>query len=108
MPYKSEFIKLPPQYDRRRKLSDEQKEEIKHKYETGFYSLRQLGREYGVTHKSILLIVNPESKRKNDERAKEHWRDYTPSKEENARVKREHRHYKQQLYLEGRIKEESV
>ena len=29
MPYKSEKIKLPPTKDRRRKLTDEQKEEIK-------------------------------------------------------------------------------
>lgn len=106
MPYTSERIKLPPEYDRRRKLSDEQKDEIKHKYETGFYSLNNLAKEYGVSKKLILITVNPESKRKNDQRAKEHWRDYTPSKEENARIKREHRHYKQGLYLLGAIKKE--
>lgn len=76
MPMKSEKIKLPQEYDRRRKLTDEQKAEIKSKYETGFYSLKGLSIEYGVSKKTILLIVNPESKRKNDERIKNHWRDY--------------------------------
>lgn len=106
MPFKSSSIKLPPEYDRRRKLTDEQKDEIRHKYATGFYSLNQLAREYGVSKKLILITVNPESKRKSDERIKEHWRDYVPSKEESARVTREHRHYKQGLYLLGVIKEE--
>ena len=103
MPFKSDTIKLPPEYDRRRKLSDEQKDEIKHKYETGFYSLMKLAREYNVSKKLILLIVNPESKRKSDERAKEHWRDYIPSKEEAARIKREWRQYKHGLHQMGII-----
>ena len=42
MPFKSEKIKLPQEYDRRRKLTDEQKDEIKHKYSTGLYSLNNL------------------------------------------------------------------
>ena len=48
MPNKSDFIPLPANLDRRRKLSDEQKEEIRHKYATGFYSLNQLAKEYNV------------------------------------------------------------
>lgn len=63
MPFKAEKIKLPPELDRRRKLSDEQKDEIKHKYDTGYYSLNGLAKEYFVSKKTILLIVNPESKR---------------------------------------------
>ncbi len=62
MPYKSEKIKLPESLDRRRKLSNEQKEKIKHKYATGSYSLQKLANEYMVSKKTILLIVNPESK----------------------------------------------
>lgn len=97
MPYKAEKIKLPPELDRRRKLSDEQRDEIKHKYETGLYSLNGLAKEYGVSKKLILLIVNPESKRKNDERIKEHWRDYVPTKEERNAIMREHRAYKHNI-----------
>ena len=103
MPYKSESIKLPQEYDRRRKLMDEQKEVIKHKYSTGLYSLNNLAKEYKVSKKTILLIVNPESKRKNDERMKEHWREYQLTKEERNKIANEHRRYKQKLYREGKI-----
>ena len=46
MPYKSEKIKLPKEHDRRIKLTDEQREEIREKYSTGLYSQRALAREY--------------------------------------------------------------
>lgn len=97
MPYKIEKQKLPPELDRRRKLSDVQKDEIKHKYSTGLYSLNGLAKEYSVSKKTVLLIVNPESKRKNDERIKNHWRDYVPSKEERNAIMREHRAYKHKI-----------
>lgn len=97
MPYRTEKQKLPPELDRRRKLSDVQKDEITHKYSTGLYSLNGLAKEYGVSKKAVLLIVNPESKRKNDERIKAHWRDYVPSKEERNAIMREHRAYKHKV-----------
>ena len=46
MPYKSEKIKLSRSHDRRSKLTDEQREEIREKYSTGLYSQRALAREY--------------------------------------------------------------
>lgn len=97
MPYKAESKRLPPELDRRRKLSDEQKDEISHKYATGAYSLNGLAKEYRVSKKTVLLIVNPESKRKSDERIKDHWRDYVPSKEERNAIMREHRAYKHKV-----------
>ena len=100
MPYKAEKKRLPPELDRRRKLSDEQKDEIVHKYSTGLYSLNGLAKEYNVSKKTVLLIVNPESKRKNDERIKDHWRDYVPSKEERNAIMREYRAYKHKVLKE--------
>lgn len=97
MPYKAEKMKLPPELDRRRKLSDEQKDEIRHKYSTGSYSLNGLAKEYNVSKKTVLLIVNPESKRKSDERIKEHWKDYAPTKEQRNATMREHRAYKHKI-----------
>ena len=97
MPYKTEKQKLPPELDRRRKLNDEQKDEIKHKCSTGSYSLNGLAKEYNVSKKTVLLIVNPESKRKNDERIKEHWKDYVPTKEERNATMRKHRAYKHKI-----------
>jgi len=100
MPYKTEKQKLPPELDRRRKLSDEQKDEIRHKYATGYYSLNGLAKEYGVSKKLVLLMVNPESKRKNDEHIKNHWKDYVPSKEERNAIMKEHRAYKYKVLKE--------
>ena len=108
MPYKSEKIKLPEQLDRRRKLTEEQKQEIREKYGTGFYSLNGLAKEYSVSKKLILITVNPDSKAKSDNRIKEHWRDYAASKEERAEIMKEHRHYKQELYKSGKIKKEEA
>ena len=103
MPYKSEKIKLPPEKDRRRKLTDDQKEQIKSIYAEGSVGTRSLAKQFGVSRKTIQLIVNPEIKRKQDERIKKHWKDYRPTKEERAAIMREHRKYKQQLYLNKEI-----
>ena len=59
--------------------------------------------EYKVSKKTILLIVNPESKRKNDERIKDHWKDYQPTTEERNKIMNEHRQYKQKLHKDGKI-----
>lgn len=104
MSFKSEKIKLPEKYDRRRKLTNAQKDEIRQKYESGFGSLQSLANEYGVSKKTILLIVNPKSKEKNDKRIKEHWKDYSATPEERNATIREHRRYKQELYKSGKIK----
>lgn len=60
MPYKSERIKLSREQDRRVKLSDEQKDEIRHKYELGIFSQRALAREYNVSRRLISFILFPE------------------------------------------------
>jgi DNA invertase Pin-like site-specific DNA recombinase len=104
MPFKSEKIKLPEKYDRRRKLTNDQKDEIRKKYESGFGSLQSLANEYGVSKKTILLTVNPKSKEKNDKRIKDHWKEYQASKNERNKIMRDHRQYKQELYMSGKIK----
>ena len=103
MPFRSEKIRLPETLDRRVKLTTVQKSEILHRYLAGGCSLRSLGAEYGVSHKTVLLIVNTESKARNDRRIKEHWRDYVESRDKHAATVREHRRYKQDLLLRGEI-----
>ena len=50
MPYKSEKISISgTEYDRRQKLTPEQRAEIYHRYHTEDVSQRQLAREYGVS-----------------------------------------------------------
>lgn len=104
MPYKSEKIKLKPSQDRRRKLSDEQIEEIKIKYETGNYSWQKLADEYGVSKSRIGMIVNTDRNARVKQRMKDHWKDYHPDKDVWAAVQKEHRRYKQNLYLMGQLK----
>lgn len=104
MPRKSDKIKLSPEQDRRRKLTDEQKEEILHRYKIGDGSQRSLAREYGVSRALIQIIVNPNIREAKRQRIKEHWRDYRPCKEEWAKIMKEHRQYKHNLYKEGKLK----
>lgn len=105
MPYISSKIRLPQELDRRRKLTEEQKEEIRHKYNTGLYSQRQLAAEYGVSRRLIVFIIHPDRYERNKELLKERKKDgrYQPTKEEWAKTVREHRRYKQTLYVEGKI-----
>ncbi len=103
MPYKSEKLKLPPAKDRRRKLTDDQKEQIRRIYATGVCGMRPLAKQFGVSRATIQIIVNPQRAEAVKQRSKEHWRDYRPSKEEWAETMREHRHYKQELYLKGEL-----
>lgn len=103
MPYIAEKIKLPHEYDRRRKLSDEQRQEIIKLYSTGNYSLRQLGRKYNVDKGTISLIVNPEMKLKYQKYNQENWRRHQTHGEEHNATIREHRAYKHKLYKEGKL-----
>ncbi len=109
MPYKSSNIRLSPEQDRRRKLTEEQKDEIAHKYKTGLYSQRGLAREYNVSRRLITFIINPEGYNRAKELAKERKKDgrYKCTKEEWAKVMREYRKYKQELYLKGELREEA-
>lgn len=101
-----ERIPLSETQDRRRRLTSEKKDEIREKYATGCYTMRELADEYNVSKKSILLIVNPESKKKHDEYIKAHWEQYKPDKEERKRIFRRHIEYKKRLYLKGELKKE--
>ena len=104
MPYKSEKLELPPNKDRRRKLTDDQKDEIKRIYAEGKCGTRPLAKQFGVSRSTIQVIVNPAIKQRHHDRMAKHWRDYRTSKEEWAATMKEHRHYKQELYLKGELK----
>lgn len=107
MPYKSERIPLSREQDRRIKLTEEQRDEIRHKYSTGLYSQRKLAAEYGVSRRLITFILDPDKEEHSRELFKERRRDgrYKETREERAAIQREHRHYKQSLYLKGELEE---
>lgn len=106
MPYKSEKIKLKGLQDRRKRLTDKQRKEIRELYGTGFYSLNDLAKKFNVSKKTILLIVNSESAEKAKQYRKEHWKDWQRKGEEHNEAIKKTRHYKHQLYKDGKLKEE--
>ena len=106
MPYKSEKIKLSREQDRRVKLTDSQREEIRNLYGTGLYSLNDLAKKFNVSKKTVLLIVNDESAKRAKEYRKEHWKEWhRTGKEHNEAIKKTRR-YKNKLYKEGKLKED--
>lgn len=105
MPYKSEKIKLKGLQDRRRRLTDEQRNEIKKLYETDLYSLNDLAKRFCVSKKTILLIVNSDSAERAKQYRKEHWKDWQRTGEEHNKAIANTRKYKQSLYKKGELKE---
>ena len=105
MPYKHEVnhIKLVGLQDRRRKLTDKQKAEIICLRDEG-WSLMKLSKEFEVSKKSILLIVNPEFKAKNDQYIKDHWREFQQTREEHNEAVKKTRRHRQELFLKGELK----
>lgn len=108
MPYKSEKIKLKETQDRRKKLTAEQRKEIEDLYATGGYSLNGLAKQYNVSKKTILLIVNKDSSEKAKQYRKEHWKDWARSGKEHAEAIKRTRKYKQSLYLKGELVEDET
>lgn len=106
MPYKSEKIKLKGLQDRRKRLTDEQRKEIGELYGTGYYSLNDLAKQFGVSKKTILLIVNEESAERAKQYRKEHWREWQRKGEEHNKSIMNTRRYKNELYKSGKLKEE--
>lgn len=106
MPFKSEKIKLPRKYDRRVKLNDEQRHEIKEKYASGLYGQRALALEYQVSRRLISFIIDPEKYEKCRKQFKERRKDgrYKPDNESWKETMKEHRAYKQKLFASGKIK----
>lgn len=106
MPFRTETIKLPKKYDRRIKLTDQQRDEIKVKYATGLYSQYNLADEYHVSRRTISFIINPDKYEISKEQFRERRKDgrYKPDKETRNKAQRKHRAYKKRLYDEGKIR----
>lgn len=106
MPYKSDKIKIAgTSYDRRVKLTDGEREEIKYLYKTSVHSQRKLASMFNVSRSLIAMVLNPERLQRARELFKERRKDgrYNVSRKERARIIREHRRYKRQLFVEGKI-----
>jgi DNA polymerase IIIc chi subunit len=108
MPYKSEKIKIAgTKHDRRRKLTEDQKQYIRWLREEEKISYQKLADMFDVSKRLIIFICKPEIQQKARERFKKYKAEgrYKPTKEEWAETMKEHRHYKQKLFCDGKIKE---
>lgn len=104
MPYKSEKIKIVgTKYDRRVKLSPERREELRQ--DKGQLSQRAAARKYGVSRRLVQFIWYPERLEEQKRAYKERRKDGRYYKQEQwAEIIKDHRKWKQKLYLEGKIK----
>ena len=104
MPYLSEKIKIAgTEFDRRIKLTSEDKEEIVKLYSSGL-SQRKIAARNKLDRRTISFIVNPASYEENLQRRKE--RGGTKiyyKKEKHKNYIKQHRRYKQDLKLKGAI-----
>lgn len=103
MPYKSESIKIEhTKYDRRIKLSDEQKDKIISL--RGIASCHSVAREFGVCKRTIQFLWYPERHEKNlqDRKARGGYKQYYDRIKWRETMK-EHRQYKEDLKLQGLI-----
>lgn len=109
-PYaKAQLIPLSGLADRRRRLTESQREEIREEYRKGDIGLQRLAKRYGVSKSLVGIIVNPERARKVSERFKAHWRDYAKKygKAAHSKAVCNTRNYKYQLYKEAQQKAKS-
>lgn len=101
MPYLSEKIKIKKtQFDRRCKLSEDDKKYIVVLYKTENISQRKLASMFGVSRRTIQFITDEEKLKRHKELAKN--RNYY-NKEKNREYMKTHRKYKQQLKIDGKI-----
>ena len=103
MPYKCENIRLSETQDRRRKLTEAQKDRIREMYSNGEGSYQALADQFGVSKSTVNLICNPKRAEAVKQRGKEHWKDYV-NREDLTKAARDLRHYKYKLYTEGKLK----
>lgn len=91
------------EHDRRRKLTDEQREQIKELYASGKYSMMQLAIKFGVHRDTINRIVKPEFDAIKRKHNKKYYEAHPIPAEKRKEYLESHYKYKQKLYEEGKI-----
>ena len=105
MPYISEKISIKnTRFDRRRKISNKQREEIK-KLRLSGLTYQAIANVYGCSKSLVIDICNPDIAERKRIATRDRHREgrYTYTKAEWAAVQREHRAYKHKLHKEGKI-----
>lgn len=100
--FETQHLKIPREHDKRIKLTQEQKELIKHLYKTTDTSQRKLATQFGVSRRLIQFILDPEKQKANLQaiEARGGSKQYY-DKETNKKRMKAHREHKKALYEEG-------
>lgn len=108
MPRKSDRISINnPEHDKRVKLTDEDRVNIRAEYEAGGTSQRKLAEKYKVSRRLIQFVLDPEGAERAKKQYAERRKDGRYYDKEKHRVAMmEHRKHKKKLYKEGLIEEE--
>lgn len=87
--------------DRRVKLSETQRCEIRERYAAGDVSTYKLANEYGVSRRAIDFVLHPDRYERCSEQRKERGKDgrYAASSAERARIVKEHIRYKTEVAM---------
>lgn len=108
-PHRETLTLIPPEYDRRIKLTPEQRLEIAELYKTGKWSQRQLARYYSVSRRLVVFCIHPDRKLKAAERFKERQKERIYYHREKHRVyMQNHRRYKKMLDEKGKLIEKET
>jgi hypothetical protein len=99
MPAYYEKLNIPRRLDRRIKLTEEQREELRIDRKTLGLSYNELARKYHISKRLAMFICNPDKYERAKKQARERRSDgrYKPTKEEWKKVMREHRRYKRSI-----------
>ncbi len=106
MPYKNTPLKIPEKFDKRIKLSTQDKINIKTSYDAGGVSQRALAKQYGVSRRLIVFVIYPERLAENyanrvaNGGSKQYY-----DKDKHTIAMRTHRKHKQELYLKGELED---
>lgn len=109
MPRKSDLIKLSETLDRRKKLTEEQKDDIRALKKEGL-NMAELARQYHVSKYTIKCVLEPKYKAEQNEKCKKRQKLYRAieradieKREKRNEKRREHKNYKKALYERGII-----
>lgn len=106
MPYKfeTEGKKIPKDKDKRIKLTDEQREQIREMYATGLYSQRTLAKMFNVSRRLIVFTIYPERLEENKKRRAERGgsKQYY-DKDKHREYMKQHRRRKRELDKNGEL-----
>lgn len=103
--FETEKLKIRKEDDKRIKLSDDDKDNLKRLFSTGEYSIHELSNMFGVCRRTIQFILFPERYEKNKElRELRGGSKIYYDKETQKKYMKTHRQHKKDLYYQGKLK----